>query len=182
LHTVQFHELDLVDVCSIAGPEKLRAVAAAGRDGSLVLFQDILTDRNPLTFKFSGVQGAVYRILSVSGDIYLLTSGGLFALFRLAERFLAGLAAGAFTTDVLRLPIEAADANLVHQRWLLATGVDQLFKFDLTKMPRSPEANGMPENGEASWAERSAPEMQDLKALWDESGFEQTSEPQAAAT
>ena len=38
-------------------------VAAAAKDGSLVLFNDILTERNPQTVKFKGVQGTVYRLL-----------------------------------------------------------------------------------------------------------------------
>jgi hypothetical protein len=176
LHTVRFNDLDFVDLCSIATPDKQRAVAVAARDGSLVLFRDILTDKNPLTIKFKGVKGAVYRVLAARGDVYVLTSNGLFALFRLAETFHSGLRRGELTTHVLRLPIEAADANLVDQRWLLATGVDDLFKIDITRMPKSPE-----EAGEASWAEPNAAEELDLVPLWEQSGFEQSSAQMAPA-
>jgi hypothetical protein len=161
LNTVKFNNLDIVDICSIATTEHGRAVAAAGRDGSLVLFRDIVTDKKPLTFKFGGITGAVYRILGADGDLYLLTSNGLFAIFKLAERFLAGLSPSQTTTDVLRLPIESADANLVDQKWLLAAGVDNLFRFDITKIPKSPrEGSALP------WEEPRAPDELELSVEW----------------
>ena len=48
-----------------------------------------------------------------------LTSKGLFGLFQVAERFLQGVTPGNFATNIFRIPIEAADANLVDQKWLL---------------------------------------------------------------
>jgi hypothetical protein len=168
LNTVKFDMLDIVDICSIATAEHPRAVAAAGRDGSLVLFRDMVTDKKPLTFKFRRITGIVYRILGARGDLYLLTSNGLFAIFKLAERFLAGLSLRQITTDVLRLPIEAADANLVDQKWVLATGVDDLFRFDITKIPKSPG-----EGNDLAWEEPSAPDELELSVQWEESGFEQ---------
>src|SRR5207249_1396785 len=72
LNTIKFDALDMVDVCSIGTPDKPLAVAAVGRDGSLVLFRDIVNDKKPQTVKFNGVKGIVYRVLSVRGDIYLL--------------------------------------------------------------------------------------------------------------
>ena len=84
LNSVKFHDLDLVDVCSMGG----LAVAAAAKDGSLVLFNDILTERNPQTVKFKGVQGTVYRLLYARGDLFVLTSKGLYGLFGLAQQFL----------------------------------------------------------------------------------------------
>jgi len=174
MHAVKFNDLDIVDICSIATPNEQRAVAAAGRDGSLVLFRDILNDQKPRTFKFGGVKGAVYRVLSARGDIYLVTSNGLFALFQLAGRFHSGLTLGEF--NVLKFPVEAADANLVDQRWLLATGINELFKFDITKIPRSPE-----ESGEVSWGEPNAPDQGDLIPLREESTYEQNSERMAPA-
>jgi hypothetical protein len=189
LHTVKFDELDIVDVCSMGSSEQPRAIAAAGRDGSLVLFHDIRSDKKPLTLKFKGVSGTVYRVLSARGDIYLLTSNGLFALIQLADRFCQGLSRGDFTTKVLRIPIEAADATMVDQKWLLATGVEDLFKFDVHKMPRSPEesliANGSRHvekmDLEDSWGEPSTPESAEVAPHWEQSEFEQNTEHMAPA-
>jgi hypothetical protein len=168
LTTVKFNELDIVDVCSIRLGTNDRAVAAAGRDGSLVLFKDILADKNPVTFKFQRITGSVYRLIGAGGDLYLLTSNGLFAIFGLAERFLAGQPLRQVTTDVLRLPIEGADANLVDERWLLVAGVDDLFRLDVTKIPKQPPV------GEGStWDQSTAPEALELAPEWAESGFDQ---------
>ena len=180
LHSVNFEELDVVDVCSMAIPNQPLAIAAAARDGSLLLFRDIRTDKEPLSLKFADVKGTVYRILSARGDIYLLTSRGLFVLFQLADRVRQGVPLGKFTTNVLRIPIEAADANVVDQKWLLAVGADHLFTFDLDKMPKSPEENGMTQG--ASWGEPNAPEKLDVRPMWEQSGFQQISEHLAPAS
>ncbi len=177
LHTATFNDLDLVDVCSVATPEKPLAVVAAAKDGSMVLFDNILTDKAPKTLKFKGVKGTVYRILSTQGDIYLLTSKGLFGLFRLATRFLDGATLHGSNTDILRLPMAAADANLVDQKWLLAVEDDILLRFDLEKMPKSPE-NGAIAHKDDSWEE---PVQIMTQPQWDESSFEQTSANMAGA-
>src|SRR5262249_33559282 len=57
LHTVTFPDLDLVDVCSMAVPEKPLAVLAAANDGTLVFFDNILTEKTPLTVRFKKVTG-----------------------------------------------------------------------------------------------------------------------------
>jgi hypothetical protein len=139
MHTVAFNGMDLVDVCSVATLEKPLAVVATAKDCSLVFFDNILTDKMPKTIKFNGIKGSAYRILSARGDIYLLTSKGLFGLFRLAGQFLKGETLHHATTDILRMPIGAADANMVGKRWLLAVGTDAVFRLDLDKLPKSPD-------------------------------------------
>jgi hypothetical protein len=188
LQTVVFDELDIVDVCSMGTAEHPLAVAATGRDGSLVLFRDIRTDKKPLTLKLKSVTGTVYRILSAGGDIYLLTSNGLFALFQLADRFRQGLSLGELTTHVLRIPIEAADANLVDQRWLLAAGIDDVFRFDVHKMPKPPEGSTKPEDArqaentdvDGSWGAPTLPEQVEVEPHWEQSDFEQNLEHMAS--
>jgi len=167
LHTVTFNNLDLVDVCSVATLDRPLAVVAAAKDGALVFFNDILTDKNPKTIKFKGIKGTVYRVLSAQGDIYLLTSKGLFGLFRLGASFLQDGTSQHVTTDILRMQIAAADANMVSNKWLLAAGTDDLFRFDLEKMPKSPE-------GATSGQEE--PEQVSAQPQWEESRFEQKSE------
>jgi hypothetical protein len=162
LISVKLENLDLVDLCSMGG----LTVAATAKDGSLVLFRDILTDRNPQTVKFKGVEGTVYRLLYVRGDLFLLTSKGLYGLFGLAEQFLNDKGRRQFNSETLRIPIEASDANIVRGKWLLAVGVDFVFRFDLEKMPKSPQEGELT----GQWEE---PEDIGVQPLWEESSFEQ---------
>jgi hypothetical protein len=188
LNTVRFRNLDIVAVCSIGVPQQPLALVAASRDGSLIFFRDIVHDKNPQTLKFKGVSGTVYRVLSARGDIYLLTSHGLFGLFKLADDFRAGVTAGEFTTNILRIPVEASDANIVDQKWLLAAGVDRLFVFDVQSMPRSPEESSVEAkpgaeaatNGHASWG-AFTPQVLEAAPVWEESGLQQKAEAMAAA-
>jgi hypothetical protein len=108
------------------------------------------------------VTGTVYRVLSARGDLYLLTSDALFVLVGIAARFLDLSVSGSVSTDILRIPIEASDANLVNQRWLLATGVDDLYRLDVEKMPCSPD--------------REVAEPIDARTVWEEARLSQKKE------
>jgi hypothetical protein len=180
LHAVSFDELDIVDVCSMGTREHPLAIAAVSRDGSLVFFHDIRIGKNPFILKFNGVKGTVYRVLSARGDIYLLTSNGLFGLFQLADRFLCGKSFREITSWVLRIPIVAADANIVDQKWLLAVGIEDLLKFDVQKMPQSPQENQQLDK-EASWGEPSTPENLAVESRWEDTSFVQNTEYLAPA-
>ncbi len=180
LHTIEFPGLDIVDICSMGTPENPHAVVAAARNGSLVLFRDVKNDKTPLPFKFSSVNGVVYRVLSANGDIYLLTSKGLFCLFGLAARFLRDSPLGQFSMALFWLPIGAVDANLVNHRWLLAVGADEVFVADIQNMPKSPDKNGQLASFSAikpSWIESKTPEMNEAAPRFAESRVEQTCLP-----
>jgi hypothetical protein len=177
MYSVTFKELDLVDICSLATPDKPLAVVAAAKDGSLVFFDNILTDKNPQMMKFPGVKGTIYRVLSSQGDIYLLTSKGLFGLLRLAARFIRGETLHHSTTEILRLSVQAADANTVAKNWLLAAEIDQVFKFDTENMSKSSENGSIAKQGDV-WEE---PEQLNTRPQWSESSLEQQSEIIATA-
>lgn len=164
LNSVKFPNLDLVDVCSMGG----FAVAAAAKDGSLVFFSDILTVRNPQAVKFKGVQGTVYRLLYAQGNLFVLTSKALYGLFGLAEQYLNSTGRRHIDAEILRFPIEASDANVVREKWLLAVGINCVLRFDIEKMPKSPQDGRR--NGQ--W-ER--PEDIAAQPSWEESTFEQRS-------
>jgi hypothetical protein len=176
LHTVTFNGLDFVDVCSVATPDKPLAVVAAAKDGGLVFFDDILTDKAPKTLKYKGVSGTVYRVLAAQGNIYLLTSKGLFGLFGLATTFLRGARASHVSTDILKLPVKASDANIVGDRWLLAVGADEILRFDTEKIPKAPENGAVAKKDD----EGEQPQEIQTQPRWEESGFEQKSEYMAA--
>lgn len=142
LNTVSFAGLDAVDVCSIATPTFPRAVAGLSRDGAVILIRDVLSDNVPMGIRFDSVIGTAYRILGAGGDIFLLTSNAMYVLSKLALRFLIGDSLNSMT-PVLTLPMKAADANLVRDRWLLAVLPEKVHKFDLDLMAQTaPLLNG----------------------------------------
>jgi hypothetical protein len=141
MKVLTFVGLDLVDVCAVGGTPDSPAVAGVGRDGTLLLVRDALNNQNPVTIKFEGINGTAYRLLSARGHLFVLTSRGLFGLMNLGERLVKGLLAEAFTTPILVVPMEAVDANLIGDRWLLVTRPDEVLKFDVELIDRI-----MPEN------------------------------------
>jgi hypothetical protein len=132
LRVATFPGLDLVDVCAVGGPPEAPAVAGVGRDGSLFLVRDALRDKNPVTMRFDTVQGTAYRILSARGHIFVLTSRGLFGLMNLGAILVQGLPSGKFVTPVRVIPMEAVDANMVGDRWMLIVMADEVLKFDVS--------------------------------------------------
>ena len=128
--TATFKGLDVVDICPLDPRADSLAIAVLGRDGTLVLFQDVLRDKKPLTMKFSSVKGIAYRVLSCRGDVYILTSRGIYVLAKLAGRFLAKELVRGISTPVLPLPMEAVDVNLADDRWLLVVMANGVRKFD----------------------------------------------------
>jgi hypothetical protein len=131
LNTITFDGLDVVDVCTLNPGADSLAVAAVDRDGTLILFRDVLQDNKPVTMKFDTVEGTAYRLLSCRGHLYLLTSKGLYVLGKLAERFVGGESIEAATTPVLPLPMEAVDANLYKDQWLLVVLTDEVRRYDI---------------------------------------------------
>jgi len=131
MSAISFDNLDVVDVCAIGQPGTSRAVAAIGKDGTLILMRDVLQDQKPLTLKYEVVTGVAYRLFSCRGDLFLLTSDGLYVLARLAESFLKGPFPGNVTTPVLPLAMEAVDANLYLDKWLLVVMPDEVRMYDV---------------------------------------------------
>ncbi len=129
LNSLIFEGLDVVDLCPLKIPTMPAAVAAVGKDGTLILFQDVLTDRNPITIKYESIQGTAYHILSARGYIFLLTSEGLYVIAELIELFQKGSATNAMT-PVLALPMEAVDANLGGNECVLIVTPDEVLRLD----------------------------------------------------
>jgi hypothetical protein len=93
--------------------------------------------------KFPSVKGVAYRVLSCRGDLYLLTSKGLYVLAKLAGRLLSKELVPGISTPILPLPMEAVDASLVANRWLLLVMANEVRKFDADLIHQSvPERLG----------------------------------------
>ena len=131
ISSMTFPGLDVVDICSLGTGVIPPAVAAVGRNGTLVLLRDVLHDRSPLTMRFEDIPGVAYRVFSAQGSLLLLTSTGLYVLAGLAQRFLAGEPVERTPTPARGIPLEAVDANLCGERWLLVVMPDGALRFDL---------------------------------------------------
>lgn len=144
--TATFKGLDVVDICPLDPGADSLAVVALGRDGTLILSRDVLQDKRPLSMKFSSVKGTAYRVLICRGDIYILTSKGMYVLGKLASRFLAKELVRGTLTPVLPLAMEAVDVNLAANRWLLVVLANEVRKFDAELIHQSvPEQHGQGE-------------------------------------
>jgi hypothetical protein len=141
ISSITFPGLDVVDVCSLGSGVTPPAVAAFGKDGTLVLLRDVLSDRSPVTMKFDEIRGKAYRLFSARGSIFLLTSTGVYVLSALAQRFLRGEPVERTPTAVCGVRLEAVDANLCGERWLLVVMPHGVLRFDLDLLIGSPPAS-----------------------------------------
>jgi hypothetical protein len=130
LGTLTFGGLDVVDICPLVPGEASSAAAALGKDGTVILFRDVLHERKPSTVKYESVKGVAYRLLSAGGNLFLLTSEGLHVITALVDRFL-NRSRVAPVTPVLVIPIEAVDANVVGDRWLLIVMSEGVLRVDV---------------------------------------------------
>lgn len=130
ISTLNFKGLDVVDLCPLNyGAEVLGAVAL-GRDGTLILFRDVLHQPNPMTTRYETIRGTAYRVLSAGGYLFVLTTKGLYVIAGLVQRVFAGDTSNA-VTPVLYLPMDAVDANLIGSEWVLIVTPDGLLRLDV---------------------------------------------------
>jgi hypothetical protein len=144
MRTATLPGLDAIDVCFVGGEPESQALAAVGRDGTLILVRDVLHTKEPLTMKFNAVEGKAFRLLSARGHLFLLTSSAFYGFMNLGKRLLEGLPEGKFTTQILAIPLEAVDASFVGDRWLPVVMPNEVLRFDLDLI----EANTPTRNGD----------------------------------
>lgn len=134
ISSITFSGLDVVDVCSLGTGATPPAAAAVSKNGILVLLRDVLHERDPVTLRFEQIPGVVYRVLSAKGSLFLLTSAGLYVLVGLARCFLEGESVDTVPTRVRGKQLEAVDANLCGERWLLVVMTDSVLRFDIDRL------------------------------------------------
>lgn len=134
---ISFSGLDVVDVCALNPGSESLAVAAVGRDGTLILVRDMWNQTKPITMKFGNIEGTAYRLMSCRGHLFLLTSKGMYVLADIATRFAAGEAIDYSSTSVLELPLEAVDARMCGDRWLLIVLPDEVLRVDIDLIHQS---------------------------------------------
>lgn len=122
--------LDVVDVCPLGTNLESPSAIALGKDGTLAFFHDVLQDAAPTMIQYGGMEGIAYRVLVVQGTVILLTSQGLYFLHGLAHRFLQGTPLDVpIPTQQRRM--EAVDANVADDRWLLIVESDRVIRLDV---------------------------------------------------
>ena len=142
--SVSPENMDVVDVCTIAGGP---GVAAVARDGTLLLVRDATDWDCPASRrKIDAILGTAYRLLYAQGNLCILTSQGLYVLLQLGQRLVEGLQSVDFDIQVARIRFEAVDATVVGDRWLLVVMPDEVRRYDLNRIAaRIPES---PRNGQ----------------------------------
>jgi hypothetical protein len=144
MRVATFDGLDVVDVCAVDDEREVPAVAALTRDGTLILIRDALHDEKPATLRFNTIQGTAYRLLRSGEHLLVLTSRGLYVLAKLADRLVTGMPPDEFVTQILTIPMEAVDANVVNGRWLLIIMPDGVQRVDVNVLCKGQaEAQGV---------------------------------------
>jgi hypothetical protein len=131
-----FPGLDLIDVCSLGSGLSTPAACGLGKDCILVFVRDVLGERKPVAIKLDAVQGTAYRLMSARGHLFILTSSSFYMFPELASHFLEGQPVERMPTQVREFRIEAVDANLIQDRWLLiVTTEGGVLRFDISELP-----------------------------------------------
>ncbi len=139
LSALTFNGLDVIDLCPLGIADAPEGAAAIGRDGTIILFRDVLRDCSPVTVNYESIKGTAYRILSARGYLFLLTSEGMYVIAGLIERFLKD-AADNSVTPVLALPMEAVDANLGSEHWVWIVMPNGVLRLDVELLARTTPA------------------------------------------
>src|SRR5207253_1190187 len=103
-----------------------------------ILLRDALLEQDPVTVKFKEIVGSAYRVFQSGGHLFLLTSKALYVLLGLARRFLQGEDVLARSTAVRGVPMEAVDANLCRDRWILVVSTDHVLRIDVEMLIGEP--------------------------------------------
>ena len=148
----EFSGLDVVDVCSLGTEFDPAAIAAIGKDGTLIFARNVFGDRMPVALKLDDIQGVAYRVFCFGDSIVVLTSVAIYYLEGLAGRFLGGEPVDQLPTPAASIGIEAVNANICGGNWLFVVMVDHVLRFDLNEFsdirgngdataPLDPQAN-----------------------------------------
>jgi hypothetical protein len=173
-----YPHIDVVDVCSLGSDELPLAAVALGKDRSICLSRDVLTDHQPQRLRFHGLEGDAYRVLATQGHVFVLTSGWLYAFIDLAKRFAEGGEGDALPTTIAGMKFEAVDAFLAYDKILLvmpdrSIASDGVIAIDIASLVLSgrkamrsdvsgPAIQSLPVNAEALMSEWATPRSEPL--------------------
>ena len=125
-----FEGTDVVDVIPIGNADYPYAVASVGICGEIWLCRDIIHQEAPIMLHYQNFAGRVYRILSAHGHLFVLTSKAIYVLADLANRLVQPVF-NKSNSPVMTLPMEAIDAAIVNEKWLLVVMPDLVRRYDI---------------------------------------------------
>jgi hypothetical protein len=119
VQTTGYENWDVIDVCSLSPAAPSLALAAVGRDGTIGLFRNAMTEQKPFTMKVSGIKGNALRVLPLNGHLVLLTSEALYLLGDVASECVRGRLTKDAPTPVVGMPLKGSDASAYRDRSVL---------------------------------------------------------------
>src|SRR5262249_15868497 len=87
----------------------------------------------PLVFRFRGLPGPAFRVLSAAGPIFLLTSEALHGLVGLAERYLRAQPI-LQQTQVRQVPLQGVEVNSALNKYLLVVLADAVAAIEIDSL------------------------------------------------
>jgi hypothetical protein len=143
LSLLTFPGADIVDVCALDPDSHPVAAVAVDKNCTLLLFRDVIRDRRPIPLRFDGIEGTAYRLLSCRGSLILLTTARIYFLPGLGTRFLEGDVVNGQPAPAGSLILNAIDANVVADRWILVVMRRRVLRIDMALLANQPEAGGL---------------------------------------
>lgn len=129
-----FPGLDVIDVATAGNAEYPYAVVAAGIGGEVLLFRDIVNHEAPILLDYKKkFEGKTYRILTAHGHIFVLTSKAMHVLGGVANR-LTQPTLDEREAPMMKISMEAVDANICSDRWLLTVMHDEVRRYDIRQI------------------------------------------------
>jgi len=124
---------DYVSVYGVGTTDHPYAYVSLSRDGLVDLGENIITDKTPVTWHFPGTEGVAYSLFAAEGDLFILTSKGLYVCFDIVRWFLEGKLTGGerVLSKVRYLAMEMIDCALLYGRWLMILQPDRLVRLDV---------------------------------------------------
>jgi len=131
IQTASLPGFDVVDLCALNKGTVEPSVAALGRDGRVALFRNILHEGSQHWTLFPCAEGIAYRVFSALGHLMVLSSRGLYVYRDLVNQFWEQNCFDETFPLSRFFPMEAVDANLCGNRWLMVVLTDGIAQYDL---------------------------------------------------
>ena len=123
---------DYVSVCGIANKTMPYASVSISSDGQVDFSENLIEDKTPLAWHFPETQGIAYSLFAADGNLFILTSKGVFACIDIVKSFLDGkLTAGLSLSQVRYLQLDAIDFTLLYNRWMMILQHNMVVKLDV---------------------------------------------------
>jgi hypothetical protein len=146
IRSFSYPGLDVVDVCSLGDNLGTPAIGAIGRDCTIILMRDALNDPMPTTISFPEIKEVAYRLMNHKGHLLLLTNKAVHVLSGLGSRFLEGQPVAFELTPTRTLFLDAVDANIVDDRYLLVVTPTGVIRQELDSLISMQSIDELPAN------------------------------------